>query len=246
MRIKTQISEDPGCAVKQRSRILRSVKLLLGCLLLTGDRLTLALTGTAVSTGTLATNREALTMAESAVAGDVEQTLDAHLYLGTQLTFNLEFVVDDVTDGGELIIVPFMHFLVHVDRGLIQDVAGGRVADPIDVGQTNLSPLILGKINTGNTGHICFLRFYAVAANVPGPIQSRIHPILLSLALLEAGVLFVDDEQLAFATHDLTICATLLDGCPDFHNVLFYCRCSTLQQVYNYLYLNMIRPLDRS
>lgn len=75
----------------------------------------------------------------------------------------------------------------------------------------------------------------------------RAHPIPLSLALLEAGVLLVNDEQLAFATHDLTICATLLDGCPDFHNVLFYlCRCSALQQVYNYLYLNMMRPLDRS
>jgi hypothetical protein len=43
----------------------------------------------------------------------------------------------------------------------------------------------------------------------------------LTLTLLEAGVLLIDYEQLAFATHDLTIRATLLDGCPDFHIVLF-------------------------
>jgi hypothetical protein len=42
-----------------------------------------------------------------------------------------------------------------------------------------------------------------------------------TLTLLEARILFVDDEQLSLATHDLAICAAFLDGCPDFHNILF-------------------------
>jgi hypothetical protein len=39
----------------------------------------------------------------------------------------------------------------------------------------------------------------------------------LSLPLLEAGILFVDHIQLAFSSYDLAICASFLDGCPDFH-----------------------------
>jgi hypothetical protein len=46
----------------------------------------------------------------------------------------------------------------------------------------------------------------------------------LPLPLLEAGILFVNDIQLALATHDLTICTTFLDGCSDFHFDSFYPR----------------------
>ena len=43
----------------------------------------------------------------------------------------------------------------------------------------------------------------------------------LSLALLEAGILLVDDVQLAFPAYDLAIVAALLDGCPYFHVLYF-------------------------
>jgi hypothetical protein len=39
----------------------------------------------------------------------------------------------------------------------------------------------------------------------------------LSLSLLEAGILFVDHVQFSFATHDLAICTSFLDGCSNFH-----------------------------
>jgi hypothetical protein len=42
-----------------------------------------------------------------------------------------------------------------------------------------------------------------------------------TLALLEAGVLLVDHEQLALATHDFAIHAALLDGRSDFHILCF-------------------------
>jgi hypothetical protein len=40
--------------------------------------------------------------------------------------------------------------------------------------------------------------------------------------LLEAGILFVNDVQLAFATNDLTVYAALFDGGSYFHLVLFF------------------------
>ena len=40
----------------------------------------------------------------------------------------------------------------------------------------------------------------------------------LTLALLKAGVLLVDDVELAITTHNLAIDTTLFDGCFDFHD----------------------------
>ena len=134
--------------------------LLLGCLLLAGHRLTLALAGTAVGTGALAADRQALTVTKTTIAGDIQQTLDAHLHLGTKLTLDLELIVDDVPDGGQLIVVPFMHFLAEIDPGLVQDITGGRVTYPIDVCQSNLTPFILREVNAGNTSHSILLSFF--------------------------------------------------------------------------------------
>jgi hypothetical protein len=44
--------------------------------------------------------------------------------------------------------------------------------------------------------------------------------IYLSLALLEAGIFLVDDEQLAFPAYDLAISAALLNGCSNLHGYL--------------------------
>jgi len=41
--------------------------------------------------------------------------------------------------------------------------------------------------------------------------------ISLSLSLLEAGILFVDNIQLAFPANDLAINAAFLNGCSYFH-----------------------------
>ena len=50
----------------------------------------------------------------------------------------------------------------------------------------------------------------------------------LTLALLEAGILLVDDIQLPLPSHDLTIGAAFFNRCTYFHNNNYY------------LYLNMI------
>lgn len=45
--------------------------------------------------------------------------------------------------------------------------------------------------------------------------------LILSLALLKAGILFVDHVQPSLSPHDLAICAALLNCCSYFHDYLF-------------------------
>jgi hypothetical protein len=57
----------------------------------------------------------------------------------------------------------------------------------------------------------------------------------LSLALLKAGILFVDHIQLALAAHDLAIRTSFLNGCPDFHdnkNLIPGFNCSDILLLY--------------
>ena len=68
----------------------------------------------------------------------------------------------------------------------------------------------------------------------------------LSLALLEAGILFVDHIQLAFTTNDLAICTSLLDGCSYFHKISFWVETRLSALFRTYLYLKMILPLVKS
>ncbi len=73
--------------------------------------------------------------------------------------------------------------------------------------------------------------------------------MVLALTLLVAGVFLVDHIKFALAADDFAIDTALLDGCPDFHGLPVYARCSVLPQVVNYidyLYLKMILPLDKS
>jgi hypothetical protein len=52
-------------------------------------------------------------------------------------------------------------------------------------------------------------------ANRKSPIKNN-----LSLALLEAGIFLVNNEQLALPAYDLTISAALFNGCSNLHGYL--------------------------
>jgi hypothetical protein len=58
-------------------------------LLLAGNRLCRTLAGTGIGVGPLTTHRQATTMAQTAVAAQVHQTLDVHRILAAQIAFDL-------------------------------------------------------------------------------------------------------------------------------------------------------------
>jgi len=46
-------------------------------------------------------------------------------------------------------------------------------------------------------------------------------PCELSLALFKAGILFVDDIQFAFPSHNFAINTAFFNGCTNFHDLVF-------------------------
>ena len=116
---------------------------LLGCFLLVGNGLLLTLAGTGVVLGALTTDREACTVADTTVAADIHEALDVHLDRRTEFTLNLEFVVDEGTDSGDLLVVPVSDFDRAVDATGVQNLPGRAAADSEDIGETYLSVLVV-------------------------------------------------------------------------------------------------------
>ena len=65
-------------------------------------------------------------MTKTTVTGDIKQTLDAHLNFRTKLTFHFKFIVDDGTDGIQLIIIPFIYFLLNTDTCFVKNILSGE------------------------------------------------------------------------------------------------------------------------
>ena len=59
-------------------------------------------------------------MSNTTIATNVHQSLDIHLDLTTEITFNLEFSADNLTDLSCLIVAPFVDLQVATDTSLVQ------------------------------------------------------------------------------------------------------------------------------
>ena len=106
--------------------------------------LLLTLAGTCVVFGALATHRQACAVADATVATDIHEALDVHLDGGAEFTLNLELVVDEGTDSGDLLVVPVSDFDSGVDAALVQDSLGTAAANTVDIGETYNSVFVVG------------------------------------------------------------------------------------------------------
>ena len=59
-------------------------------------------------------------MTDSTIATNIHQSLDIHLDLTTEITFNFEFSADNFTDLGCLIISPLVDLQLATNTGFIQ------------------------------------------------------------------------------------------------------------------------------
>lgn len=121
-------------------------------LLLAGHGFTGTAAGAGVGAGALAAHRQTGAMAAAPQAADVLQTLEGHALLAAQVTLK------GVTLGGapKLLNIGVAEVLdtgVRVNAGLGEDLLGPRQPDPIDVGESNLDPLVARDIDTGNPSH---------------------------------------------------------------------------------------------
>src|SRR5207248_6895217 len=102
-----------------------------------------------------------------------------------QLAEPVDLVLGEVADAG-----------IRVDVGLGEDLRRGRQADPEDVGEGNLDPLLTGDVDAGDPCHSV---------------------LPLPLLVLRIGA---DDHHGPVAPNHFAVVATGLDGSSDFQRVL--------------------------
>ena len=151
--------------------------------------------------GALATNGQTLAVTEATVAANLHQTLDVLRNLAVQVTFDGEVLVDVFADLLQIVFGDILDTNVRVNAGLCNDLLGGRVADAVNVGQTDLDALLAREVDAEKTSH---------------GISSS---LFLALALLVTRVL-ANDEDLAMTPNDLALVAHLLDRRTDLHACL--------------------------
>ena len=125
-------------------------------LLLAADLLTGTLARASVRVRTLAANGQTATMAKAAVAADLHQTLHVLGNLTMEVALDGEVVLDVVTQLRELFLGEIVGAGVRVDAGFREDLFGGREADAVDIGQTDLDALVAREVDTNKTSHIPF------------------------------------------------------------------------------------------
>src|SRR5579862_4826351 len=135
--------------VRPRAAALRGGATLLRLLPAT-DGLLRALPRARVGLGALPVHRP---VAPPAVRADLLQALDGLRALAPQIAFDLLVLVDVLAELGDLFLrqVADLRVRVQVERG--ENLARGRLADAVDVGEADLEPLLVRQVDAGDTGH---------------------------------------------------------------------------------------------
>ena len=63
------------------------------------------------------------------------------------------FAVENGGDAGDLVVVQLLGLALRIDAGLLAQLQGRGRPDAVDVAQRNMRRLIVGQVNTKDTGH---------------------------------------------------------------------------------------------
>ena len=86
-------------------------------------------------------------MSEATVAADIHQTLDVEGNLGSEVTFNLVLLFDDLPQKSDVICAESIDSDLRVNICLGADFLSGSPANSVDVSQGNLDCLVR-QVNT--------------------------------------------------------------------------------------------------
>src|SRR3546814_3375287 len=102
---------------------------------LAGDRLGLALTSARIGVRALAANRQALAMAQAAIAGEVHQPLDVHRRVAAQVALDRVVGVERFADLQDFGVRKVLDAAGVVDPQLVGDADGCLATDAGDIGE---------------------------------------------------------------------------------------------------------------
>src|SRR3954452_17096053 len=183
--------------------------LLLAGLLLAGDGLARALARARVGAGPLAVHRETPAVAQPLVAPNLHLAADVGGHLAAQVTLDAEVLVDVVAQPQQVLVAEVLDPQVGAHAGRLEGLLGVGLADPVDVGERDLHPLLAGQVDAGQSCHVL---------GTPSPDSDS------ALALLVPGVV-ADDHDPAVPADHLALVADLLHRRLDLHR----CRPSFLR-----------------
>src|SRR6266480_4444700 len=123
-------------------------------LLAHADRLTRATAGAGVGPGALSAHGQAAPVAQPAIGPDLHQALDVERDLAAQLAFDLGFLVEDVAETTDLLVVQILDAHVWIDVRDRQHTPRGMGTNPEDIGEGDLDALLAGNVNAGNSCHL--------------------------------------------------------------------------------------------
>jgi hypothetical protein len=132
-------------------------------------------------------------MSETAIAPNIHQALDVHRDFATQITLDPHLFVDDVANAIDFVIRQIPHTGVRVHICALEELLTRMKSDAKDIGQRRFDPLVAGKIDTCNSGH------------VTSPLDPRERG-RLTLPLLVPRI-DADDPNDTFAPDDLALLA---------------------------------------
>lgn len=93
-------------------------------------------------------------MSNALVAGDLHLAADVGLHLTPEVALDLVVGVDPVAQLDQLVLGELVHPGARRDPGVLQGLVGASTADPVNVGECDLHPLLAGEVDAGNTCHM--------------------------------------------------------------------------------------------
>ncbi len=92
--------------------------------------------------GALTVNRQPTTMAQSAVTTNVHQSFDVQLNLFAQIAFNVTALIHNGANAVQFFLAQIPNLLIHVYLSFTKNAGRARLANSVDVSQTDLSALL--------------------------------------------------------------------------------------------------------
>ena len=121
--------------------------------LLAGNRLGLALTGARIGMRALSANRKTLTMAQTAIAAQVHQTLYVHRNFATEVAFDFVVLVDVFADFQDFAFGQRVDALCRIDSDAGANLKSVRRSDSKDITQRYVQRLCRRNVYACNTSH---------------------------------------------------------------------------------------------
>ncbi len=110
-------------------------------------------------------------MADALVAADLDLAPDVSLNLAAQVALDLVGGVDPVTELHQLFVGKAVDPGIAADAGRLKRLQRPGAADPVDIGERDLDPLIAGQVHSRKPGHVraVLLRLAEVLRAAPMP-----------------------------------------------------------------------------